>query len=135
MGKEMGIFLMGIPPEEKRENTEKGPAKVYTDVRATPPREFPIKKEDGEKHGFTRGCGGCSIWFRGLGRQDHNEACMEMFRNLLEVEKRIRNYEERMMGFEEEQEAKRHRKLDRENKKITKRLEKEDRKREREQEE
>ena len=28
----------GVPAEEKRENTERGPTKVYIDVREAPPR-------------------------------------------------------------------------------------------------
>ena len=64
-----------------------------------------------EKHGFTRGCGGCSSWFRGLGRQKHSDACRERFRVILKDEKRMKNYEERMREFEEGQEAKMQRKL------------------------
>ena len=63
----MGTFPMGVPAEEKRENAEGGPTKVYIDVRATPPRDFMIRKEDGEKHGFTRGVGVALVGLRGWG--------------------------------------------------------------------
>ena len=90
-GEHDGDLPEGVPAEEKRENTEKGPTKVFIDVRDTPPRDFPIHKKDGEKHGFTRGCGGCSSWFKGLGRQEHNEACRARFRELLKDEQKMNN--------------------------------------------
>ena len=133
-GERDGDLPEGVPPEEKKENLEKGPGKIYIDVRSKVPMEFPIQKADGKKHGFTKGCGGCSSWFRGLGKQDHTEVCRERFRKLLKDEKRLKNYEERLKEFEEEQEAKKQRKWDKENKKIAKRLEREDKKMERERE-
>ena len=54
--------------------------------------DFYIKKEDAEKHGYTRGCGGCSSWFRGLARQPHNEACRERFRNLMKEDAKVLKY-------------------------------------------
>ena len=71
------------------------PTKVYIDVRDTPPRDFPISKKDGETHGFTRGCGGCSSWFKGLGRQEQKEACRNRFREILKETQKMGNYEER----------------------------------------
>ena len=98
---------------------------MYIDVRSAPPRDFPISKADGEKHGFTRGCGGCSSWFKGLGRQKHNDACRERFRELLKEDKKMKNYEERLKEFEEREEAKRQKKWDEETKKYAKKLEEE----------
>ena len=49
------------------------PEVVFVNTREKEPREFYISKADAEKHGYTRGCGGCSSWFRGLGRQPHTE--------------------------------------------------------------
>ena len=43
-----GDLPEGVQVEEKRENTEKGPTKVYIDVRSTPPRDFKITKADGK---------------------------------------------------------------------------------------
>ena len=62
---------------------------VVTKERA--PRDFYIKKTDAEKHGYTRGCAGCSSWFRGLGRQPHNEACRERFRTLMQDEAKVQH--------------------------------------------
>lgn len=48
---------------EKLENYGKesgGQPAVIVKTRATAPREFQIRKECAEKHGFTRGCAGCS---------------------------------------------------------------------------
>ena len=48
---------------------------VYIETKDKAPREFYISKKDVEKHGFTRGCPGCSSFTRGLGRQPHTEVC------------------------------------------------------------
>ena len=56
-----------------------GPVKVVVDIRQPIPKDFFISKNDAEKHGYTRGCAGCSSWFRGLSRQPHSEACRAMF--------------------------------------------------------
>ena len=50
---------------------------VFIETKSKVPREFYIKKEDLEEHGYTRGCGGCSSVFRGLARQAHNDVCRE----------------------------------------------------------
>ena len=59
-------------------------------------------KEDAEKHGYTRGCGGCS-WFRGLGREPHNDACRERFRILIRVDAKVTNYIPRKRVVEEKE--------------------------------
>ena len=66
-------------PGERQEENEGLKGVVFVNTREKEPREFYISKEDGEKYGYTRGCGGCSSWFKGLGRQPHTEACRERF--------------------------------------------------------
>ena len=75
------------------------------------PREFYIKKADAEKHGYTRGCGGCSSWFKGLGRQPHSKRCRERFEAILKDEARVKHSQERKRKYEEEIEEKKWRKL------------------------
>ena len=58
----------GVQPET---DTQVPPIVVKT--QQVPPRAFQIRKEDAEKHGCTRGCPGCSSWFRGLGRQPYSD--------------------------------------------------------------
>ena len=67
------------------------------------PREFYIKKEDLEEHGYTRGCGGCSSVFRGLARQPHNEACRERLRSILKEGAKVKNAVGRRKDFEEKE--------------------------------
>ena len=83
---------------------------VVVKVRQPPPRAFQIRKEDADKHGYTRGCAGCSSWFRGLGRQPHTAACRERFAELLKNEARFKNALIRKEEYEEMIEKKRARK-------------------------
>jgi hypothetical protein len=78
---------------------------VTVRTRQPPPRAFQIRKEDAERHGYTRGCAGCSSWFRGLGRQPHTEACRERFQEALkdtaryqEAGRRKAAYDDKMQG-------------------------------------
>ena len=65
---------------------------VLIETRSKAPREFYVSKKDAEKHGYTRGCGGCSSWSRGLGRQLRNEEeGLEQPRNLLQEYTRVSN--------------------------------------------
>ena len=75
-------------------------------MRAAPPRAFQIRKEDAEKHGYARGCPGCSSWFRGLGRQPHSETCRSRFEELLKGEVRFQNAERKRKEFEEKMKEK-----------------------------
>ena len=86
---------------------------VFVETRSKPPRDFYIKKTDAEKHGYTRGCAGCSSWFRGLGRQPHTEACRERFRGLMQDEARVQLAKTKRQEFEEAQLQKRRRKEER----------------------
>ena len=105
---------MGVRPEQ-------GDRVVYVDTKSRIPRDFFIKKEDGEKHGFTRGCPGCNSWFRGLARQAHSDACRERFRGLLREDARIKNAEARKRIFDEKEMERRRRKLGGERKRKKKR--------------
>ena len=86
---------------------------VFMETRDKTPRDFYIKKTDAEKHGYTRGCAGCSSWFRGLGRQPHTEACRERFRGLMREEAKVQHAAEKRKEFEEKQADKRRRKEER----------------------
>ena len=85
------------------------------------PREFYIKKEDLDEHGYTRGCGGCSSVFRGLARQPHNDVCRERLRSILKEGARVKNAEGRRKDFEDKELEKKRKK---EEKKDDKREEK-----------
>ena len=74
-----------------------GPAAVVK-FRKAPPRAFQIRREDAEKHGFTRGCAGCSSWFRGRARQPHSAECRARFEGLLKDQAKFQNAE-RNCGF------------------------------------
>ena len=60
-----------------------------------------MKKFDAGKHGYTRGCGGCSSWHRGLARQPHTEECRRRFQELLKGEARVINAQGRKADFEQ----------------------------------
>ena len=103
------------------------------DTSEKAPREFYITIEDAKKHKYTRGCGGCTSFNRGLGRQPHTVECRERFRNLMREEAKVINSEERRNSSEarekekrrkREEKKRRRRKGRRENKKMTKEEEK-----------
>ena len=48
--------------------------------------EFRIQQKDLDKHGFTRGCPGCSARLRGLQRQPHYEPCRKRFEEIKKKE-------------------------------------------------
>jgi len=86
---------------------------VFIETKSTVPREFHIKKEDLEEHGYTWGCGGCSSVFGGLARQPHNEACRERLRGILKEGAKVRNAEGRRKDFEEKELEKKRKKEER----------------------
>jgi hypothetical protein len=100
------------PVEESRGSggLMRGPEVIIVETKNTPPREFYIKKSDADRLGYTRGCGGCNSWHRGLGRQAHTDACRERFRGLMKDEARVKNAEERKKEFEERELSKKRRK-------------------------
>ena len=97
-------FADGDAPEEVEATAQvkdgDGPRMIVIETSEKVPREFYIKKSDAEKHGYTRGCGGCASWFRGLARQPHSEDCRQRFRELMKEDARVVNAEERRKDFE-----------------------------------
>ena len=101
----------GDIPEEKLANEQEAanrpyqprevPSPVVIKMKTSAPREFQIRKEDAEKHGYTRGCPGCSSWFRGLGRQPHTDKCQSRFEELMKEDARVKNARKRKEEFEE----------------------------------
>ena len=100
----------GEIPEEKLEEGSEREVKdggvVYVNVRDPIPREFYIKQEDGVTHGYTRGCPGCSSWFKGKSRKPHSEKCRDRFRDVMEGEARVKNAEVRKKAFTEKHKRK-----------------------------
>jgi hypothetical protein len=74
---------------------------IVLKAREPPPRAFQIRKEDAERHGYSRGCAGCTSWFRGLGRQPHSPECRARFEGLLKDDARFQNAERRKAEYEE----------------------------------
>ena len=71
-----------VNAEKIEPNINPGGGTVFIETREKPPREFYIRKADADKHGYTRGCGGCSSWSRGLARQPHTEVCRNRFEDI-----------------------------------------------------
>ena len=102
----------GVPLVDGVRDTGDKERTVYIDTRAKAPRDFHIRKEDAEKHGFTRGCAGCSSWFKGLARQPHTPECRNRFRDLMRDSVRLKNQEARKREFEQREEDKKKRKAE-----------------------
>ena len=51
----------GVPLEEQEGEVggNRGDKVVFIETRERPPKDFFITKADADKHGITRGCGGC----------------------------------------------------------------------------
>ena len=81
-GEADGDVPEGVPAEVVKEDLGKERI-VFINTRSSAPRDFYISQEDARRHGYTRGCGGCSSWFRRRGRQPHSEACRERMRGLM----------------------------------------------------
>ena len=47
---------------------------------------FYLSKLDADRHGYTKGCGGCSSFSRGFGKQPHTPACRERIMIAMEKE-------------------------------------------------
>ena len=71
-------------------------------VQQPRPRNFQIRKSDAEKHGYTRGCAGCSSWFSGLARQPHTTGCRDRFAALMKDEAKFITAEVRKLEFEDQ---------------------------------
>ena len=87
------------------------------EVKSQVPRDFYLTKKAAGKHGITRGCGGCSSWYRGLGKQEHTEKCRARFRELLKDDIKVKNAEARKREFEEREERREETKLEKKEKK------------------
>jgi hypothetical protein len=90
-----------VEPEPAVAGAREGQAGIVVKMRAPPPRSFQIRKEDAEKHGYSRGCAGCSSWFRGLGRQPHSVECRARFEKLLKDDARFQNALRRKEEYDE----------------------------------
>jgi hypothetical protein len=90
-----------VEPEPVVAGARDGQAGVVVKMKAPPPRSFQIRKEDAEKHGYSRGCAGCSSWFRGLGRQPHSVECRARFEKLLKDDARFQNAMRRKEEYDE----------------------------------
>ena len=77
------------------------PEVIIVNTREKAPRQPYLSKKDAEKHGYTRGCGGCSSWFRGLARQPHTEQCRARFERLMANEAKVVNANARMEVYED----------------------------------
>ena len=49
--------------DERIENEGRGMKDIVMKMKEVAPREFQIRKEDAQKHGYSRGCAGCLSWF------------------------------------------------------------------------
>ena len=91
--------IVDVRPSELVPESRLPPLLVCT--RKVPPRAFQIRKDDAELHGYTRGCPGCTSWFRGLGRQAHIPECRDRFAKLLKDDVRFQRAEAKKTEFEE----------------------------------
>ena len=89
----------------------RNPVRVEVKTTRVRPRDFHIRKEDAERLGFSRGCGGCSSWFKGRSRQPHTEEFRERFRKLLADEARVKYAAEKRREFDDKMEEKARKKL------------------------
>ena len=71
-----GDIPEGVPANEPASSSGSwsGPQVIIVETKNKPPREFYIKKTDAERLGYTRGCGGCNSWHRGLGNHIQKHA-------------------------------------------------------------
>ena len=73
---------------------------MFVNTRESAPRELYISKKDADKHGCTRGCGGCSSFTGGLRRQCHTDECRERFRKAMCEDAKVRNSELKRKEYE-----------------------------------
>ena len=69
-------------------------------MRRPRPKDFYLREEDGERHGFSRGCADCASWYRGLARPALSPGCRERFRELLQEQARVKLAGERRKEFD-----------------------------------
>ena len=90
-----GDLPEGAPVEEQKVSGEGRGGVVFNETRERAPRAVYISKQDADKHKMIRGCGGCSSFTRGLGRQPHTLECRDRFRKLMADEAKVKNSDER----------------------------------------
>ena len=111
-----------VPRVEAREGGGgNGGRIVVVNTREQVPRDFHIRKEDAEKHGYTKGCGGCSSWFKGLARQPHNQNCRDRFAELMKEDAKFKNAAARKEEFEQRMKDKQRKKEDKKEEKKRRR--------------
>ena len=107
-----GDLPEGVPAEELGNRENRPGALFFVNTRESAPREFYITQKDVQKHGYTRGCAGCSSFTRGLGRQPHSDERRERFRKAMCEDAKVKNSEVRRKEFEERQNEKKRKKED-----------------------
>ena len=125
----------GVPAEDLKRNEAKPGGLVFVNTKESTPREFYINKADADKHGCSRGCGGCSSFTRGLGRQPRSDECRERFRKAMCGDAKVRNSVVRRREFKEKQNVKRKKKEDKREHKDQKRKRKDEKEGDQEMEE
>ena len=107
--------LKGVPwnmsGEETEETQDDGvivPKPVERDAREdeqhvreeiSAPRAFNSKREDYEKHGYTRSCPGCRAMLTGTSRQKHTAACRARMEKELQADARVKAAKRRRSEF------------------------------------
>ena len=119
-----GDLPEGVPAEELIEAKNRGTRIIETRKRA--PREFYISKKNADDYGYTRGCGGCTSWHRGLGRQPHTPECRERFRQAMAGDAKVKSAQERRKEFEEREVEKKRKKEEKKERKKRNREENEE---------
>ena len=90
---------------EEKETGEGGGVTVK--MREVRPREFQIRKENAERLGYTRGCAGCTSWFKGGARQAHSDRCRNRFREEMKEQLKVKRAQGQMEEYERKVENKR----------------------------
>ncbi len=121
-----GDLPEGVPAEEIIE-AKNNRGTVIIETRERAPREFYISKKDAEKYKiYTRGCGGCTSWTRGLARQPHTPECRERFRKAMAENAKVTSAQERKREFEDHEIEKRRKKDEKKERKKREREETEE---------
>jgi hypothetical protein len=117
----------GVPVEERTEGPTR--ATLVIEIKEGAPRDFYIRLEDVKKYGYAGGCGGCTGWRRGLGRQPPTPECRERFRVAVAEDAKVKSAQERKSESEDrEVEKKRKKDEKKERKKRDREESEEDRK-------
>ena len=96
----------GVPEEERKLEGSKE-RMVFIETQARAPQDFSVTYTEAKKHGFTRGCAGCSSWGRGITKQPHTQACRDRFRILLQDNARFQLNQQKRKEYEQRMEDQR----------------------------